>query len=202
MATKIGVDNLVYAVMTKEETATEDPTYDTPVKAPGVMSININPNPSVETLFADDGPMESASTLGKIEVEIQKNALSTEDKATLLGHQIMSDGTLVYGDSDVSPYVAIGFRTLKSNGMYRYVWLLKGMFSDPEDANETKGDSINFQAETIKGQFVRLNKAYKPTANGKATRPWKMELDQEYETASESAIASWFTAPKLPAATA
>lgn len=201
MATKIGCDNLVYAVMTTEETATTDPVYETPVKAPGVMSLNINPNPSTETLFADDGPMETASTLGKIEVEIQKNSLTTEDKATLLGHQIMEDGTLVYGDSDVPPYVAIGFRSLKSNGKYRYVWLLKGMFSDPEDANETKGDSINFQSETINGQFVRLNKSYVPKTGGKATRPWKMELDEDYSEISEAAVQSWFTSPKLPATT-
>lgn len=198
MATRIGVDKFTYAVMKTEETATTDPVYDAPVSAPGLMSININPNPSVETLFADNGPMETASTLGKIEVEIQKNALTTEDKATLLGHQIMEDGTMVYGDSDIPPYVAIGFRTLKSNGKYRYVWLLKGLFSDPEDANETKGDSISFQSDTINGQFVRLNKEYIPVAGGKATRPWKTEIDEEYADANSATITSWFTKPKLP----
>ena len=200
MATRIGCDNLVYAIMTTEDTAEAAPVYGEVAKAPGVMHVNINPNSSLETLFADDGPMEAASTLGKIDVEIQKNELTTQNKADLLGHQVDSNGGVVYGDSDVPPWVAIGFRTLKSNGKYRYVWLYKGKFSEPEDQNETKGDSINFQSDTISGQFTRLSKPF--TINGKSVRPWKYEIDMDNTEAKESAITSWFDAPVMPATTA
>ena len=199
MATRIGCDNLVYVPMITEDTPEQAPAYGTVVKAPGVMSLNINPNSSQETLFADDGPMETASTLGKIEVEIQKNQLTIADKAALLGHTIDGNGGLVYGDSDVPPWMAIGFRTLKSNGKYRYVWLYKGKFSEPEDSNETKGDSINFQADTISGQFTRLNYQYEVA--GKKIRPWKYEMDEEHDAASEQTIQEWFTAPVMPATT-
>ena len=198
MATRIGCDNLVYAKMATEDTASVAPTYGEVTKAPGVMSININTNGSLETLFADDGPMESAATLGKIEVEIQKNELTTQNKADLLGHEIDTNGALVYGDSDVPPYVAIGFRTLKSNGKYRHVWLYKGKFTEPEDNNETKGDSINFQSDTISGQFTKLSFPYK--INGKSVRPWKYELDADNTGASSEVIATWFTKPVMPVA--
>jgi len=198
MATRIGCDNLVYVPMTTEDTPDAAPAYGTVVKAPGVMSLNINPNGSQETLFADDGSMETASTLGKIEVEIQKNALTTQNKADLLGHTIDGNGALVFGDSDISPWVAIGFRTLKSNGKYRYVWLYKGKFTEPEDSNETKGDSINFQSDTITGNFARLNFSYK--IGTKNVRPWKYEIDQDNENADSSVITSWFTAPVMPTA--
>lgn len=196
MSTRIGCDNLVYAIMKTEDTVDAAPVYDTVVKAPGVMSIGINPNGSQETLFADDGPMETASTLGKIEVEIQKNELTTQNKADLLGHTIDGNGALVYADSDVAPWVAIGFRTLKSNGKYRYVWLYKGKFAEPEDQNETKGDSINFQNDTISGQFTRLNHAV--TLGGKAKRAWKYEIDEEHEGHKAAVITSWFSAPVMP----
>lgn len=199
MATRIGCDNLVYAIMETEETTSIDPTYKAVKAAPGVMSLNINANGSVETLFADDGPMETATTLGKIEVEIQKNALTVENKADLLGHNVDANGVLVSGDSDVPPWVAIGFRTLKSNGTYRYVWLYKGKFTEPEDNNETKGDGINFQSDTIKGQFAKLNKEY--TVNGKTSRPYKVEADEEYAALKEGVITKWFEAPYLPGAT-
>ena len=201
MATRIGCDNLVYAILTTEDTPTTPPAYAAVTPAPGVMSININPNGAQETLFADDGPMDVASTLGKIDVEIHKNELTTQNKADLLGHEIDSNGALVYSDNDVPPFVAIAFRTLKSNGNYRYVWLYKGKFNEPEDQNETKGDSINFQADTISGQFTRLNYAY--TINGKSKRPWKYELDQEHatETAAAATITRWFNAPVMPGAT-
>ena len=197
MATRIGCDNLVYALMTKEETVTEAPQYGEVISAPGVMHVNINPNASQETLFADDGPMESSTTLGKIDVEIQKNELTPKNKADLLGHTIDANGGLVYGDSDVAPYVAIGFRSLKSNGKYRYVWLYKGKFVDPEDNNETKGDSINFQTDTIKGQFVKLT--YPVKVGNKTVRMWKYELDGDGETASDAAMQAWFDTVKMPA---
>lgn len=198
MATRIGCDNLVYAPMTTEDTASTPPVYGAVKQAIGVMSLNINPNGAQETLFADDGPMETASTLGRIEVEIQKNELTTENKADLLGHQIDSKGALVYGDSDIPPWMAIGFRTLKSNGNYRHVWLYKGKFTEPEDNNETKGDSINFQSDTIRGQFTRLNYAY--TLNTKKVRPWKYELDQDNTEADAATIGKWFEAPVMPTA--
>lgn len=196
MATRIGCDNLVYAVMKTEDTATSAPAYDEVKSAVNVISLNINPNSSQETLFADDGPAETATTLGKIDVEINKAELTTENKADLLGHEIDANGAIVYGDSDVPPWVAIGFRTLKSNGKYRYVWLYKGKFSDPEDNNETKGDSINFQTDTIKGQFAKLNNPI--DINGRKVRPWKYELDGDYAEADATVIENWFEGVQMP----
>lgn len=200
MAMRIGCDNLVYAKMTTEDTATTAPVYATPVAAPGVMHVNINPNGSVETAFFDDGPGDSASTLGKIEVEIQKNSLTTTNKADLLGHETDANDAVVYGDNDVAPWVAIGFRTLKSNGKYRYVWLYKGRFADPEDNSETKGDSINFQSDTIKGQFVKLSTPIE-IKTGVFKRAWKYEIDEEYATANAVTIGNWFDEVKLPTKT-
>ena len=199
MSTRIGCDNLVYAIMSTEDTATTAPAYAAVKSAPGVISVNINPNASQETLFADDGPMETATTLGKIDVEINKAELTTENKADLLGHQIDDNGGIVYGDSDVPPWVAIGFRTLKSNGNYRYVWLYKGKFTDPEDNNETKGDSINFQTDTISGQFVKLNNQI--TVGTKLVRPWKYEMDGDNEDADVNIMANWFDEVVMPNAT-
>lgn len=196
MAMRIGCDNLHYATMTTEETATTPPAYATPTPAPGVMHVNINPNASITTAFYDDGPGETAATLGTIEVEVQKNYLSSQNKADLLGHTIDTKGGVVYADSDVPPMVALGFRTLKSNGNYRYVWLYKGQFTDPEDNNETKADSINFQADVISAQFVKLS--YAITVGTKALRLWKYEMDEDSEDADSVVIADWFTAVIMP----
>ena len=103
MSTRIGCALFVYAKMTTEDTATTTPVYADPVGAPGVISININPNAASETLFADDGPYDVATTLGKVEVEINKAELKTSEKADLLGHTIDAKGGIIYGDSDVPP---------------------------------------------------------------------------------------------------
>lgn len=200
MAMRIGCDNLVYAKMTTEDTATTAPVYDEITPAPGVMHVNINPNASLATAFYDDGPGETASTLGNIDVEIQKNALTSKNKADLLGHTIDANGGVVYADNDTPPWVAIGFRTLKSNGKYRYVWLYKGRFADPEDNNETKADSINFQSDTIRGQFVKLNYPVE-VATGVTKRVWKYEVDADSADANEVTIGTWFDEVKMPSAT-
>ena len=200
MAMRIGCDHLVYALMTTEDTATAAPVYGEVKSAPGVMSININPNASLATAFFDDGPGDVASTLGNIEVEIQKNVLTSENKADLLGHELDAAGGVVYSDDDTPSWVAIGFRTLKSNGKYRYVWLYKGRFTDPEDNNETKSDSINFQSDTIKGQFVKLT--YARTINGKPKRNWKYEIDSDNTTANQAVMDGWFDEVAFPSSAA
>lgn len=199
-ATRIGVSNFHYAKMTAEETKTTLPTYDTPVSAPGLMSLNINPNSSIDTLFADDGPFETASTIGQIEVELQKNALSTANKVDLLGKTVDTKGGIISSDTDLPPWVAIGFKSLKSNGKYRYVWLYKGKFSDPEDNNETKGDSINWQSDTITGNFVKLMYEYSSGTGTdvKILRPWKYEMDEDDAAADATVISGWFSSVVLP----
>lgn len=196
MAMRIGCDNLHYAIMTTEDTATSAPIYAELKSAPGVMHININPNASLATAFFDDGPGDTASTLGNIDVEIQKNTLTTENKADLLGHTIDANGGVAYADDDTPPFVAIGFRTLKSNGKYRYVWLYKGRFADPEDNNETKADSINFQSDTISGQFVKLN--YAVTIGDKSKRLWKYEIDADNIDADQDTMDDWFEDVMFP----
>lgn len=201
MSMRIGCDHLVYAIMTTEDTATTPPVFGAVTAAPGVMSININPNASLATAFFDDGPGDTASTLGNIEVEIQKNALTAQNKSDLLGHAIDDNGGVVYADDDTPPWVAIGFRTLKSNGKYRYVWLYKGRFADPEDNNETKADSINFQSDTISGQFVKLTNPL-TVAPGVTKKVWKYEIDADTPTANAGAMEAWFNAVTMPGSAA
>ena len=199
MATRIGVSNFHYAIMTTEDTLTTPPTYDAVKSAPGIMSININPNASVDTLFADDGPFETATTIGQVEVEVQKNNLSTENKADLLGKTIDTKGGLISSSTDTPPWVAVGFRSLKSNGKYRYCWLYKGKFQDPEDNNETKGDSINWQSDTITGNFVRL--VYEQTYQGRTIAPYKYEMDEDDEDIDTATIEGWFDDVVMPSYT-
>lgn len=195
-ATRIGCDHAVVAKLTEAIDGT--PTYTDVTELPGLIKLSVNPNASLDTLFYDDGPGDTAATIGKIEVEFEKNALSIIEKAYLLGHGVDSNKALVYGANDVPPWVALGFRSLKANGTYIYVWLLKGKFADPESQNETKGDSISFQTDTIKGQFVKLNKSY--TVDGKDVKPYKMEADEENDGTLPAVFAKWFDEPVLPGA--
>lgn len=194
MSTRIGCDNLVAAKLLTDTGSAA--TWDTVFPLTGVKSISISPNSSDETLFLDDGPAETATTLGKIEVTIAKGDLTTDQKAFLLGHSVDTKGGLVSAGNDNAPWLAIGFRTLKSNGKYRYVWLYKGKFAEPDDKNETKTDKVTFQEYEVKGSFVRLDTSY--TVDSAARKPWKYEMDEDYAQADPSVLSTWFSAVKKP----
>ena len=150
---RIGLKDLYYATLTSD--ASDGAVYSTPVQIVGAITANINPNASSETLFADDGPIETAATVGQIELELNVADLPLDQMAVLLGHTPPSAGIMYKSANDTPPWVAIGFKSKKSNGKYRYVWLLKGKFRENEMAHETKNDSINFQTPTIVAQFCK-----------------------------------------------
>ena len=127
---------------------------DKPKKIAGAISARISPSSNTATLYADDGPDEVASSLGEITVELNVKDLSLDVQADLLGHTVTS-GVMYRSADDVAPYVAIGFRSVKSNGKYRYVWLYKGKFNLPEQEYRTKEDTPEFQIPTITGTFVK-----------------------------------------------
>lgn len=178
----IGLRDLHYAVLTSDIVTAV--VYATPIKIIGAITANVNPNPSIETLFGDDGPMETAATMGQIEVEMSATDINPDILAGLLGHTInATTGVMLHKSGDVAPWVALGFRSLKSNGKYKYVWLLKGKFSEPETKHETKGDKVAFQPAVIKGSFVK--RVFDDS--------WKGTVDEDYSAAALTSTGTWFT---------
>lgn len=181
----IGLKNLVVAPLLTDDAVTGIATYEEVMKFPGAISANINPNASNETLFADDGPFDTASTIGQISLELNVADLDLEQQAFLLGHTLTAEGVLIRKGADTPPWVAVGFKSLKSNGKYRYTWLAKGKFSLPEQNNETKGDSVNFQTPTISGSFVKRE----------ADDEWERHIDEDTTGFTPEQATSWFLNP-------
>lgn len=177
----VGLKDIYYALLGQDDAT--GTAYGTPTKLVGAIQANINPNASTETLFADDGPMETASTMGQIELELIAADVPLDVQATLLGHTV--EGAILKRKSnDVPPWVAIGFRALKSNNKYRYAWLLKGKFSQPEQSHETRGDSISFQTPTLNGVFVKRD----------YDDQWIIQTDEDMVDYMPAIGQNWFTA--------
>lgn len=149
---QVGLRDLYYAILTKDDST--GVAYQTPVKIIGAINAKISPKSDTQTLYADDGPSESVTTLGEIEVEFEVKDLPLTVQAALLGHTI-SNGILIKDADDIAPYVALGFRSKKSNGKYRYIWLYKGRFETPDQEYKTTEDKPSFQTPKIKGTFVK-----------------------------------------------
>lgn len=158
----IGLDNFHYSLVSTDTSA--GVTYVAPVALAGAVSVGVNLNSEVTTIFADDGPFDTAENMGQIELDITIVDCTQEDYAVLMGHTI-TGGVVQESVSDQPPDLAFGFRALRSNSAYSYIWLLKGKFSKPEVKHETKADKLVFQTLTFKGKFTQriYDRKYKIT---------------------------------------
>ena len=182
----IGLTNLYYAKQLTDVVGGAA-TYDTPVRLAGAITANFSPNASNDTLFADDGPYESASTLGAMTLELNVADIPSADRALLLGATYGANGILIQKASDTPPYVAVGMSVLKSNGHSRYIWYLKGKFAAPDDNNQTRADSINWNTPTITGNFLKRD----------CDNQWRVSIDTDDVLVNPTTVSDWFTSPNV-----
>lgn len=192
----VGLTNLVYAIMTADTPPTSvggtdgSAVYDSTVRVLGAITANFSPNASNDTLFADDGPYETASTLGAMTLELNVADIPPEQRKELLGAEYdEATGLLINSAEDTPPWVAVGMAIKKSNGASRYVWYLKGKFAAPDDNNQTKADSINWNTPTITGNFAKRD----------ADGAYRYAIETDDPNADPTMLANWFDDPNVGA---
>ena len=163
-----------------------------------VMGKATEANISIETtednnLYGDNGLAETDRRFANGTLTLSTTDLSQEVSKAILGltEQAITgiDGVtdtsvkeLVYDDAQVTPYLGVGFIIKKKvNGAYKWrgVVLPKIMFSVPEDAATTQGESIEWQTPELTGAIMR---------DDSATHAWKKEATFTSEAQAEAYI--------------
>nr|DAV91615.1 MAG TPA: tail tube protein [Caudoviricetes sp.] len=163
-----------------------------------VMGKATEANISIETtednnLYGDNGLAETDRRFTNGSLTLSTTDLSQEVSKAILGltEQAITgvDGVtdtsvkeLVYDDTQVTPYLGVGFIIKKKvNGAYKWrgVVLPKVMFSVPEDAATTQGESIEWQTPELTGAIMR---------DDSATHMWKREATFTSEAQAEAYI--------------
>ena len=163
-----------------------------------VMGKATEANISIETtednnLYGDNGLAETDRRFANGTLTLSTTDLSQEVSKAILGltEQAITgiDGVtdtsvkeLVYDDTQVTPYLGVGFIIKKKvNGAYKWrgVVLPKVMFSVPEDAATTQGESIEWQTPELTGTIMR---------DDSATHIWKKEATFTTEAQAEAYI--------------
>ena len=181
---KIGLDNLYYALLTTD--TAQALTYAAPVKFAGAIEVKVTAENKEAVLYADNALAEVASSIGKVTLDLSVRDVDLDTQAALLGHEI-SGGVMAVNANDVAPYVAVGFRALKANGKYRYIWLLKGKFAEIDETGKSKGESVEFQTASLKGTFAAAEH------NGNIIT----KADEDAAGYTAAVGSSWFTAPAI-----
>ncbi|MCD8502946.1 MAG: phage tail protein [Bacillaceae bacterium] len=165
---QVGLKDLHFAILVEDSKDVVE--YEAPESLIGAINATINPTVNTQELYADDQLWESVSALGKIDVEVETAELPLKLRAKLGGHTL-ENGVLIEKSTDVAPHVALGFKSLKSNGKYRYVWLLKGVAEPMAEDYSTKADNIEHKTPKLKLTFM-------PRAHD---GEWKHTADEDTE---------------------
>ena len=120
-----------------------------------VVSTDVSIEMNDAKLYADDSVAESDKSFKKGTITIGVDQATDTVQQELLGHAIASSEMTALA-TDAAPYVGVGFYALqKVAGVakFRAIWFPKVQFSEPADANSTKGDGVTFGTSTYVGEI-------------------------------------------------
>ena len=155
VASTVGLKNVVIAPLT---TDTEDTlTYGELQLMAGAIEASITPesaDPDVQ--YADDiefdvlypDPQQAFKTkMADIPLLIQE---------MIFGNKVDDNGVLIRTASDKPPYFAVGFKSEKTNGSYRYVWLFKVRAKPVTETYATReGTSVTRQTGEVEWVAIK-----------------------------------------------
>lgn len=153
---KIGLNNFRYAVATVNA-QTGLVTYGGSKKPAKAISFTFEPTVSDAKLYADDNLAEADSrvTGGSVTMGIDREDFTT--MADLLGHTKDAGGEIIDDANDIAPYVGVGRVTrIMEDGAqkFRATVLSLVKFSEPQESDQTMGESVEFSTSEISGTMI------------------------------------------------
>ena len=189
---RVGLDNLYYALVTTDSAATYA-VGSTTYLAPAAAATQA-PSTNIETQYADDQPYDVITSEGATEIVLTVTGIPLETLAAITGKVYDTVNGRMYDTTGTPPYCALGFRALKSDGSYRYYWFLKGMFTMPDENLETKGETPTPQTQEI--TYSAIQTVHKFNTGGANSYSVKRVTGDTSITAFSAT--TWFDAVQTP----
>ena len=155
VASTVGVKNVVIAPL--EEDTETTLAYKPLQQLAGAIDIQIAPdNADPDVQYYDDIEGDVVYPDPEIKVTMEQADIPLAIQEMILGNRIDANGVLIRGAGDKPPYCALGFKSEKSNGLYRYVWLFKGRAKPLTETYHTKeGKTVTRQTGKIEFTFIK-----------------------------------------------
>lgn len=155
VASTIGLKNVVIAPLTTDTEVTL--TYGPLQLLAGAIDAQIAPeNADPEVQYYDDveGDVVYPDPDVKLTMEMADIPLALQE--IILGNTIDDNGVLLRQAGDSPPYFALGFKSEKADGTYRYVWLFKGRAKPATEQYHTKeGKTLTRQTGKLEWSFIK-----------------------------------------------
>jgi phi13 family phage major tail protein len=153
---RIGLDSLYIAEVT-EDSATAY-TVDTPEYFAPAAEASQEPTTSFEVQYADDNPYDVMTAEGETKITLQVTNVPVAMLAKITGKEYDAATGRMYDNNGTAPYIALSFRSKKSNGSYRYYQYLKGMFEMPKESQVTQGEAP--EPQTVELIYTAIRTIY------------------------------------------
>lgn len=143
-----GCDNLVVAEITQDDATGY--TVSSVIPLAPVAEIAKTTENSSETHYYDNTGMIVIRAEGSDEITLTVPALALNQLSIVTGKTV-DPVTGAYIDNEgVEKYYALGYRLKLTDGTYRYVWRLRGMFSNiPDETSSTESDSVDTNNQEV-----------------------------------------------------
>ena len=120
----IGLKNVVIAPLTSD--TEEGHTYGDLQLVAGAIEASVTPdNTDPDIMYADDIEFDVLYADPELSFKLKMADIPLAIQEQIFGNQLDDNGVLIRTATDKPPYFAVGFKSEKSNGKFRFVWLYK-----------------------------------------------------------------------------
>ena len=158
VASTVGLKNVVIApLLTDTE---ETLTYGELQLMAGAIEASITPesaDPDVQ--YADDIEFDVLYPDPQLAFKTKMADIPLLIQEMIFGNKVDDNGVLIRTASDKPPYFAVGFKSEKTNGSYRYVWLFKVRAKPVTETYATReGTSVTRQTGEVEWVAIKRTK--------------------------------------------
>lgn len=155
VSSTVGLKNMVIAPLTVDTETTI--TYGALQLVAGAIEATITPeNTDPEVQYADDIEFDVLYPDPELSFKTKMADIPLSIQEAIFGNNIDDNGVLVRAAVDKPPYFAVGFKSEKSNGKYRFVWLYKVRAKPVTETYATKeGGTITRQTGEVEWTAIK-----------------------------------------------
>lgn len=155
---KIGIKGLTYAAYTSGGEGAAI-VYSSGTKLDDYMiRADISEERADTPFYADDHKIDVENSMTGMSVTLELSNFTDALDTALLGHKAGTGSELNVTDGG-APFVGVGFirkERFKGTASYHAYWVYKLQFTKDNDSAQTKGESMEFQTESLTGQAVAV----------------------------------------------
>ena len=158
VSSTVGLKNVVIAPLVTDTDA--EHTYGELQLLAGAIEASITPeNADPDIQYADDVEFDTLYPDPELSFKTKMADVPLAIQEQIFGNQIDDNGVLVRTASDKPGYFAVGFKSEKADGNFRYVWLYKVRAKTSEDKNQIIQIANIFRASIIDVSVASLTLA-------------------------------------------